>query len=57
MITKLGKSLQASIIPCFCQTLAKSTLRFCLGEDITKKDIDYVVRKLKDFYSKKIMIK
>ncbi len=29
------------------QILSKSTLRFSLGEDITKKDIDYVVNNLK----------
>ena len=28
------------------QSLSRSTLRFSLGEDITKKDIDFVVKKL-----------
>jgi cysteine desulfurase len=34
------------------KSLAKSTLRFSLGEDITKKDIDYVVSTLKNLISR-----
>jgi len=34
------------------EILAKSTLRFSLGEDITKKEIDYVVVTLKDLISR-----
>ncbi len=36
------------------ETLAKSTLRFSLGEDITKKDIDLVVKKLKEIVQKQL---
>ena len=36
------------------ETLAKSTLRFSLGEDITKKEIDYVVSTLKGITEKQI---
>jgi cysteine desulfurase len=34
------------------ESIAKSTLRFSLGEDITKKDIDYVVSCLKKIIQK-----
>jgi cysteine desulfurase len=34
------------------EVLAKSTLRFSLGEDIIKKDIDFVVSKLKNIIQK-----
>jgi cysteine desulfurase len=37
--------------------LAKSTLRFSLGEDSSKKDIDYVVSTLKKIVKKTIKIK
>jgi cysteine desulfurase len=36
------------------ETLAKSTLRFSLGADITKKDIDLVVKKLKEIVQKQL---
>jgi cysteine desulfurase len=44
VVRALGKS----------DVMAKSTLRFSLGEDITKKDVDYVVSQLKTIVEKQL---
>ena len=45
VVRSLGKS----------EDMAKSTLRFSLGEDITKKDISYVTAVLKDIIKKQTL--